>query len=48
MACYVKYTLNNAVHKVSFGLLANYVLFLKFKYFAVQCSVIAMRKKTRK
>lgn len=45
MACYDKYTLNNSVHKVSFGLLANYLLLFKFKYSAVQSSVIAMRKK---
>lgn len=44
MACYAKYALNNAVHKVSFGLLANYLLFLKLKYSAVQSSVIAMKK----
>lgn len=47
MACYVKYALNNAVYKVSFGLLANYLLFLKFKYSTVQSSVIAMRENTK-
>lgn len=48
MACYAKYTLNNAVHKVSFSLLATYILFLKFQYSAVQSSVIAMKKKLKR